>query len=95
MTYGALIIINQKRSGKIIQHIKLAKINVITPRIIIGLIFTLPVKLLQKNPLVKYNNIVPCGITDKKITNLKEVKDLNYKDLDKKIINNFIKNLEI
>ena len=45
--------------------------------------------------LVKYNNIVPCGITDKKITNLKEVKDLNYKDLDKKIINNFIKNLEI
>ena len=59
MTYGALIIINQKRSGKIIQHIKLAKINVITPRIIIGLIFILPVKLLQKNPFVKYNNITP------------------------------------
>ena len=65
MTYGALIIINQKRSGKIIQHIKLAKINVITPRIIIGLIFILPVKLLQKNPLVKYNNITPANaLTD-------------------------------
>ena len=61
MTYGALIIINQKRSGKIIQHIKLAQINVITPRIIIGLIFILPVKLLQKNPLVKYNNITPAN----------------------------------
>jgi lipoyl(octanoyl) transferase len=45
--------------------------------------------------LKKYDNFIPCGIIDKKITNLKEVKDLNYKDLDNKIINNFIRNLEI
>jgi len=45
--------------------------------------------------LKKYKAIIPCGITDKKIANLKEIKDLNYKDLDDKIINNFIKNLEI
>jgi len=47
------------------------------------------------NDLKKYNNIVPCGITDKEVTNLKKIFDQNYDNLDKTIINNFIKNLEI
>ena len=47
------------------------------------------------NDLKKYNNIVPCGITDKGVTNLKKIFDQNYDNLDKTIINNFIKNLEI
>jgi lipoyl(octanoyl) transferase len=47
------------------------------------------------NDLKKYNNIVPCGITDKDVTNLKKIFDQNYDNLDKIIINNFIKNLEI
>ena len=46
------------------------------------------------NDLSKYKNIIPCGIKDKEVINLKEVKDINYKDLKKIIINNFTKNLE-
>ena len=46
------------------------------------------------NNLKKYDNIVPCGIADKGITNLKEIKDQNYKNLENIIINRFIKNLE-
>jgi len=46
------------------------------------------------NDLKKYNNIVPCGITDKDVTNLKKIFNQNYDNLDKIIINNFIKNLE-
>ncbi len=47
------------------------------------------------NDLKKYKNIVPCGITDKDVTNLKKIFDQDYDNLDKTIINNFIKNLEI
>ena len=47
------------------------------------------------NDLKKYEAIVPCGILDKEITNLKEVVNQNYKNLDKVIIKNFIENLEI
>ena len=47
------------------------------------------------NDLKKYNNIVPCGISDKGVTNLKKIFNQNYDNLDKTIINNFIKNLEI
>ena len=45
------------------------------------------------NDLDKYNLIIPCGIKDRGIINLKKIKDQDYKDLDKKIIENFIKNL--
>ena len=45
------------------------------------------------NDLKKYNNIIPCGITDKGITNLMENKKQNYKNLNNIIVNNFIKNL--
>ena len=47
------------------------------------------------NDLKKYDNIIPCGITNKGVTNLEAVKNLNYKNLDEIIINNFIKNLEV
>ena len=47
------------------------------------------------NDLRKYKNIIPCGISDKGVTNLKEIKDQNYKRLDKIIVKNFTRNLEI
>ena len=47
------------------------------------------------NDLRKYNAIVPCGIKDKGITSLKNIYDQNYKDIDNKIIENFISNLKI
>ena len=47
------------------------------------------------NDLSKYKSIIPCGISDKGVINLKEIKDQDYKDLDKIIIDTFSKNLEI
>ena len=45
------------------------------------------------NDLKKYNSIIPCGITDKGVTNLKNIKDQNYNDLENELIKNFISNL--
>ena len=45
--------------------------------------------------LENYNKITPCGIKNKSVSNLKLIKDQNYEELNNKIINNFIKNLEI
>jgi len=47
------------------------------------------------NDLTKYHNIVPCGITNKGVTNLKSINDQNYNILSDVIISNFTKNLEI
>ena len=47
-----------------------------------------------KNNLKKYEAIIPCGIKDKGVTNLKEIKDLNYKELGNKLVENFILNLK-
>jgi len=47
------------------------------------------------NDLLKYKNIIPCGILDKGVTNLKKIKDQNYKNLNKIIIDTLSKNLEI
>ena len=47
------------------------------------------------NNLENYNKIIPCGIKDKDVSNLKLIKDQNYDKLSDKIVNNFIKNLEI
>ena len=47
------------------------------------------------NDLTKYKNIIPCGILDKGVINLKEIKNQDYKNLDKIIIDTFSKNLEI
>ena len=45
------------------------------------------------NNLEKYNAIIPCGVKDKGITNLKQIKDQDYKELDKKLVEIFISNL--
>jgi len=47
------------------------------------------------NNLEKYKNIIPCGITDRGITNLKKIKNQDYNKLKDVIIYNFIKNLKI
>ena len=46
------------------------------------------------NNLENYNKIIPCGIKNKSVSNLKLIKDQNYDELNDKIINNFVKNLE-
>ena len=45
------------------------------------------------NNLDKYNAIIPCGIKDKGITNLKQIKDQDYRELEKKLVEIFISNL--
>ena len=46
------------------------------------------------NDLRKYQNIIPCGIVDKGVTNLKKINNQNYNNLSDIIIDNFTKNLE-
>ena len=46
------------------------------------------------NNLEKYKAIIPCGVKDKGVTNLKKIKDQNYKELNNKLIKNFISNLQ-
>ena len=46
------------------------------------------------NDLKKYDAIIPCGIKDKGITNLKQIKNQNYDDLKNKIIEIFKTNLK-
>ncbi len=46
------------------------------------------------NDLQKYNAIIPCGISDKGITNLKEIKNQNYKKLEDNLVKIFISNLQ-
>jgi lipoyl(octanoyl) transferase len=46
------------------------------------------------NDLKKYDAIIPCGIKDKGITNLKTINNQNYTDLKDRIIKNFILNLQ-
>ena len=46
------------------------------------------------NNIKKYNSIIPCGIKDRGITNLMEIKRQNYENLDNRLINNFISNLK-
>ena len=47
------------------------------------------------NDLRKYQNIIPCGISDKGVTNLKSINDQNYDFLSDVIVKRFTKNLEI
>ena len=46
------------------------------------------------NDLRKYKAIIPCGIENKGVTNLMEIKDQDYKKLENKLIENFILNLK-
>jgi lipoyl(octanoyl) transferase len=47
------------------------------------------------NDLSKYKNIIPCGISNKGVTNLKKVSNQKYNNLSDIIVDNFIKNLEV
>ena len=46
------------------------------------------------NDLEKYNAIIPCGIKDKGVINLKNINDQNYKDIENVLIKKFISNLK-
>ena len=46
------------------------------------------------NNLKQYEKIIPCGISDKGVTNLKNILDQDYSKLEKKVIENFILNLK-
>ena len=46
------------------------------------------------NNLNKYKAIIPCGIKDKGITNLKEIENQDYSNLKEILIKNFISSLE-
>jgi lipoyl(octanoyl) transferase len=47
------------------------------------------------NNLEQYKKIIPCGISDKGVTNLKEINNQDYSDLENILIENFITNLRI
>ena len=47
-----------------------------------------------KNDLDKYKSIIPCGIKDKGVTNLKKINDQNYDNLDEVLIEKLTSNLE-
>ena len=47
------------------------------------------------NDLKKYDAIIPCGVSDRGVTNLKKIKNQNYDELENKLIENFISNLKI
>ena len=47
------------------------------------------------NDLENYKKIIPCGISDKGVTNLKNILDQNYSNLSDILIKNFISNLKI
>jgi len=42
------------------------------------------------NDIKKYNNIIPCGLDNKKITNLKKLGVKNYNNINEIIIKNFL-----
>ena len=47
------------------------------------------------NDLKNYKKIIPCGISDKGVTNLKNIIDQDYSNLNDELIKNFIANLKI
>jgi lipoyl(octanoyl) transferase len=47
------------------------------------------------NNLDEYKKIVPCGLKNKSVTNLKKVKNQDYSKINKIIVKNFLKNLKI
>ena len=42
------------------------------------------------NDLSKYKGIIPCGVKDKGVTNLKEMGIINFSSIDKIIIKKFL-----
>ena len=47
-----------------------------------------------QNDLKGYDSIIPCGIKDRGVTNLKKIINQDYKDIENKLIQNFISSLE-
>ena len=47
------------------------------------------------NSLEYYKKIIPCGIKDKEITNLKNIKNQKYNEFKDKLFINFVNNLKI
>ena len=47
-----------------------------------------------RNDLKKYESIIPCGIKDKGVTNLKKIKDQNYDKVEDILVKNLILNLQ-
>ena len=47
------------------------------------------------NDLENYKKIIPCGISDKGVTNLKNILDQDYSNLNDILVKNFISNLKI
>ena len=47
------------------------------------------------NDLENYKKIIPCGISDKGVTNLKSIIDQDYSNLSDKLIKNFISNFKM
>ena len=47
------------------------------------------------NNLEKYKSIIPCGIKNKGITSLVKISNQDYKNFEKKLVDNFINNLKI
>ena len=46
------------------------------------------------NNTEKYNKIIPCGISDRKVTNLNKIKKQNYTNLSNILVDKFLFNLE-
>jgi lipoyl(octanoyl) transferase len=46
-----------------------------------------------ENDLEPYKKIIPCGILDKKVTNLKKISKIKFNKIDEILINKFISNL--
>jgi lipoyl(octanoyl) transferase len=46
------------------------------------------------NDLSKFNKIIPCGIKDKGVTNLRKIINQSYEGIEDKLIKNFISNLK-
>ena len=51
--------------------------------------------IVNKGELSQYKKIIPCGISDKGVTNLKNIIDQDYSNISDKLVNNFISNLKI
>ena len=47
------------------------------------------------NNLKEYDKIIPCGIKNKSVTNLYEIKKQSYKNFNKILIKNFLKYLNL
>ena len=47
-----------------------------------------------KNDLEPYKKIIPCGITDKKVTSLSKISKVKFDKIDEILINKFISNLK-